>query len=123
MRTALLTLSILSMCFLSGCGPARYRAVARVYVERAPQHPNAFIDYPSEINTIKSLAKPLIPQGAELTVTHVKNDGVISITVTFTDPAQAADICNKIAQAYIANTNEGVKKTLLEIAHQPSKPI
>ena len=63
MRTALFTLSVFSMCFLSGCGPAHYRAEARVYVEKAPQHPNASIDFPSEITGIKSLAKPFIPQG------------------------------------------------------------
>ena len=124
MRTALFTLSVFSMCFLSGCGPAQYRAVARVYFEKAPQHPNASIDYPSEIADIKSLAKPLIPQGAELKVTNsIKSETIITIAVTFTDPAKAADICNRIAEAYVAKTKEGVDKTLLEEAIEPSRPI
>ena len=122
MRTTLFTLSILSMCFLSGCGPAQYRAEAAVYVESAPEHPNAAIDLPSEINDIKSLAKPLIPQGAELTVTQSAKDDIIRIAVTFTDPAQAADICNRIAETYIAKAKEGVSKTLLEKAIEPSRP-
>ena len=124
MRTALFTLSVFSMCFLSGCGPTHYRALSRVYVEQAPQHPNAPIDYVSEVNTIKSLAKPFIPQGAELKVANgIKDEAILTITVTFTDPAEAADICNRIAEAYVAKTKEGVIKTLLEKAHEPSKPI
>jgi uncharacterized protein involved in exopolysaccharide biosynthesis len=122
MRVTLFALSICSMCFLSGCGPARYRAAAAVYVESAPEHASA-IDFPSEINAIKSLAKPLIPQGTELTVTQSKKDDIIMITVTSTDPAQAADICNRIAETYIAKTKEGVSKTLLEKAIAPSRPI
>ena len=124
MRTALFTLSVFSMCFLSGCGPAQYRAMARVYVGLLPLSPNAPIDYPSEINAIKSLAKPLIPQGAELTVTRsIKDETIMTIAVTFTDPAKAADICNRIAEAYVAKTKEGVVKTLLEEAIEPSRPI
>jgi hypothetical protein len=126
MRTALFTLSVFSMCFLSGCGPAQYRAEARVYFEKAPQHPNASIDYLSEIADIKSLAKPLIPQGAELKVAKSmikESENIITIAVTFTDPAKAADICNRIAEAYVAKTKEGVIKTILEKAYEPSKPI
>jgi hypothetical protein len=123
MRTTLLTLSIFSICFLSGCGPAQYRAMACVYVELLPQSPNASVDYSSEVDDIKYLAKPFIPKGGELAVTHSEKDDIISITVTFTDPAQAADICNRIAEAYIAKTKEGVSKTLLEKANAPSKPI
>jgi hypothetical protein len=123
MRITLLTLSIFSICFLSGCGPAQYQAAAAVYVESAPEHPDASVDYTSEINDIKSLAKPLIVQGAELTVIHSTKDDIIRIAVTFTDPAQAADICNRIAETYIAKTKEGVSKTLLEKAFEPSRPI
>jgi len=123
MRTTLLTLSICGICFLSGCGPAQYQAAAAVYVESAPEHPDASVDYTSEINDIKSLAKPLILQGAELTVIHSTKDDIIRIAVTFTDPAQAADICNRIAETYIAKTKEGVSKTLLEKAFEPSRPI
>ena len=124
MKTTLLILSICGMCFLSGCGPAQYRAMARVYVGLLPLSPNASVDYTSEINAIKSLAKPLIPQGAELTVTNgIKDEAIITIAVTFADPAKAADICNRIAEAYVAKTKEGVIKTLLEKAHEPSKPI
>jgi hypothetical protein len=124
MRITLLTLSIFSICFLSGCGPAQYQAAAAVYVESAPEHPDASVDYTSEIDDIKSLAKPFIPKGAELAVTHSeKDDMIIIITVTFTDPAQAADICNRIVETYIAKTKEGVSKTLLEKAIEPSRPI
>jgi hypothetical protein len=123
MRITLLTLSIFSICFLSGCGPAQYQAAAAVYVESAPEHPDASVDYTSEIDDIKSLAKPFIPKGAELTVTHSERDDIISITVTFTDPAQAADICNRIVETYIAKTKEGVSKTLLEKAIAPSRAI
>jgi hypothetical protein len=126
MRTTLLTLSLFSICFLSGCGPAQYRAGADVYVEESPPPPNASVDmsiYISEVNDIRALAEPFIPRGAELTVTHSNNDGVISISVTFTDPAQAADVCNRIAETYIAKTKEGVSKTLLEKAIAPSRPI
>ncbi len=122
MRVTLFALSICSMCFLSGCGPAQYRAEARVYAESAPEHTIA-IDFPSEITAIKSLAKPLIPQGAELTVTQSKKDDIIIIAVTSTDPAQAADICNRIVDAYIAKTTEGINKTVLEKANEPSRPI
>jgi hypothetical protein len=119
MRTTLLTLCILGVCFLSGCGPAQYQAAAAVYVES-----DASVDYRSEVNDIKSIAKSFITQGAELTVTHSKKDDmIIIITVTFTDPAKASDICNRIAEAYVAKTKEGVIKTILEKAYEPSKPI
>jgi hypothetical protein len=123
MRITLLTLCIFGVCFLSGCGPAQYQAAAAVYVESAPEHPDASVDYTSEVNDIKSLAKQFIPQGAELTVTHSKNDGIISISVTFTDPAKATDICNRIVETYVAKTKEGVSRTLLEKAIEPSRPI
>jgi len=122
MRTTLLMMSVLGVCFLSGCGPAQYSAAAVVYVEQSPLRPNGSVDYTSEVNDIKSLAKPFIPQGAELTVTQSKQDGIIRITVTFTDPAQAADICNHIAETYLAKTKEGVNKTLLERANARSEP-
>jgi hypothetical protein len=124
MRTTILTLSICSVCFLSGCGPAQYRAMARVYVGLLPLSPNASVDYTSEVDDIKSLAEPFIPQGAELKVTNsIKDETIITIAVTFTDPAKAADICNRIAEAYVAKTKEGVSKTLLEKAIEPSRPI
>jgi hypothetical protein len=124
MKTTLLILSICGMCFLSGCGPAQYRAMARVYVGLLPLSPNASVDYTSEVDDIKSLAEPFIPQGAELKVTNsIKDETIITIAVTFTDPARAADICNRIAEAYVAKTKEGVSKTLLEKANAPSKPI
>ncbi len=124
MRTTLLTVCILGVCFLSGCGPAQYQAAAAVYVESAPEHPDASVDYTSEVDDIKSLAEPFIPQGAELKVTNsIKDETIITIAVTFTDPAKAADICNRIAEAYVAKTKEGVSKTLLEKAIEPSRPI
>jgi len=123
MRVTLFALSICSMCFLSGCGPALYRAEARVYVESAPEHASGLNFYASEVDTIKSLAKPLVPQGAELTVTHSIKDDIVTIAVTSTDPAQAADICNRIVEAYIEKTEEGVNKTVLEKANVPSRPI
>ena len=122
MRTTLLTLSLLGMCFVSGCGPAQYSAMACVYVELLPLSPDASVDYTSEVDEIKSLAKPFIPKGAELAVTLSKKDDIINITVTFTDPTQAADICNRIAETYIAKAKEGVSKTLLETAIEPSRP-
>jgi len=123
MRTSLLAVSIFGLCFLSGCGPAQYRAEAAVYVEAAPEHPNAAIDIPSEIDSIKSLAKPLIPEGAEVTVTRSTKNDIIRIAVTFTDPVEAADICNRIVDIYVAKVQEGVNKTLLEKANAPLKPI
>jgi hypothetical protein len=39
------------------------------------------------------------------------------------DPAEAADICNRIAETYVAKAKEGVRKTLLEKAIEPSRPI
>ena len=123
MRVTLFALSICSMCFLSGCGPAQYRAESLIYVEEIPQHSSGLNFYAFEVDTIKSLAKPLIPQGTELTVTHsIKND-IITIAVTSTDPVQAADICNRIVEAYIAETKEGINKTVLEKANAPSRPI
>jgi capsular polysaccharide biosynthesis protein len=97
--------------------------MAVVYVEQSPLSPNASVDYTSEVNDIKSLAKQFISQGAELTVTHIRKDDLIKIAVIFTDPAQAADICNRIAETYVAKTKAGVIKTLLEKAHEPSRPI
>lgn len=126
MRTALLTLSVFGMCCLSGCRPAQYCAEARVYFQKDPQYPNASIDYSSEIADIKSLAKSLTPPGAELKISRSKiktSERIITIAVTFTDPAKAADVCNRIAEAYVAKTKEGVIKTLLEKAHEPSKPM
>ena len=124
MRSTLVLIYIFSMCFLSGCGPAQYRAMACVYVELLPLSPNASVDYTSEVDDIKSLSKPLILQGAELTVTRSKkDDGIIVIAITFTDPVEAADICNRIAEAYVAKAKEGVSKTLLEKAFEPTRPI
>ena len=122
MRSTLFTLFIFGMCFLSGCGPIQYSAQAVVFVEQSLPSPNASVDYTSEVDDIKSLAKPFILQGAELTVTQGNQDGIIRIIVTFTDPAQAADICNRIAETYIAKAKEGVSKTLLEKAIEPSRP-
>ena len=36
---------VLGMCFVSGCGPAQYSAMASVYVELLPLSPNASVDY------------------------------------------------------------------------------
>lgn len=123
MRTALVTLSVFGMCFLSGCGPAQYCARAVVYVESASATPDTGIDFSSEISDIESLAEPLMPRGAVLTVDRSKKDDLIRIAVTYTDPAQAADVCNRIAEAYVAKAKEAVKKTLLESATEPSRPI
>jgi len=102
---------------LSGCGAPPHHAQARILVEGSETQPAFFA---AQVEKVNALAIPLAPDGAKVTVTHIRDTRFISIAVTMVDPNTIAVVCNRIAEAYVAEAEDGVKKILVEKAGLPT---
>jgi len=111
------------MLVLGGCGRDKYAATTVVLVQHDDGGSCSAAFMESQASVIMELSVPMLAGGASVSVSGCDRTGIVRISVTSTDAAKAADICNRLAKAYISRTEEGIKKIVIEEASAPSRPL
>ncbi|NQU40817.1 MAG: M48 family metalloprotease [Lentisphaerae bacterium] len=96
----------------------RFSAQASVYLDTATATPSEAF-FAAEEEKVQAVARSVAGEDVEATVIHVPNTQIIRVVVTMPDYDRVSDVCNRIAEAYVAESLDGVRKLLVNMAGLP----